>query len=548
MPWGEGAGASGSRGGGQCGLAALLVLDRCLDEGVEERMAVPRGGLELGVELHADEPRMHLARQLDDLGELFALRERGDDEARAAELVEVVHVRLVAVAVALGDNVAVDLVRQRARGDVGALRAQAHGAAQVGGLAARLDGAVGILPLGDQRDHGVRRGGVELSAVGVLEARHMACVLDGGHLHAQADAQVGYLLLAGVARRADLAFHAARAEAAGHEDGVVPGQLLGRVGRADGLGIDVLDLHAHVVLHPRVAQRLVHRLVAVGQVDVLAHHGDGDLALRMFGFVHELVPALEAGGRRVQAQLVADQAVQALLVQHAGHLVDGVHVPHADHAPFGHVGEQGDLAALLVGDAAVGPAEQGVGLDADLAQLLHRVLGGLGLEFARRRDVGQVGEVDEGGIVRPHAQAHLAHGFEEGQGFDVAHRAADLDDGHVHRVLGADARAALDVFLDLVGDVRDHLHRLAQVVAAALLLQHGLVDAARGEVVGLLHARFDETLIVAEVEVGFGAVVGDEHFAVLERGHGARIHVDVRVELDEGDFEAARFEDRSKGG
>jgi hypothetical protein len=32
-----------------------------------------------------------------------------------------------------------------------------------------------------------------------------------------------------------------------------------------------------------------------------------------------------------------------------------------------------------------------------------------------------------------------------------------------------------------------------------------------------LHARFDETLVVAQVEVGLGAVVGHEHFAVLER-------------------------------
>jgi hypothetical protein len=36
----------------------------------------------------------------------------------------------------------------------------------------------------------------------------------------------------------------------------------------------------------------------------------------------------------------------------------------------------------------------------------------------------------------------------------------------------ADAGAALDEFLDFVGDVRDDLHGLAQVVAAALLLEH----------------------------------------------------------------------------
>ncbi|MND01068.1 hypothetical protein D3C83_199040 [compost metagenome] len=47
-----------------------------------------------------------------------------------------------------------------------------------------------------------------------------------------------------------------------------------------------------------------------------------------------------------------------------------------------------------------------------------------------------------------------------------------------------------------------------------------------------------------QVQVGFGAVLGDEHLAVLERRHGARIHVDVGIQLDVGDPDAARFEDR----
>ena len=58
-----------------------VVRQRGLDEAGEQRMAVPRRRLELGVELHAHEPRMHVLRQLDDLGELLALRQRGDDQA-----------------------------------------------------------------------------------------------------------------------------------------------------------------------------------------------------------------------------------------------------------------------------------------------------------------------------------------------------------------------------------------------------------------------------------------------------------------------------------
>ena len=50
--------------------------------------------------------------------------------------------------------------------------------------------------------------------------------------------------------------------------------------------------------------------------------------------------------------------------------------------------------------------------------------------------------------------------------------------------------------------------------------------------------------ITDEVKVGLGAVLGDEYLAVLERRHGSRIHVDVGIQLDVGDPDAARFEDR----
>ena len=49
------------------------------------------------------------------------------------------------------------------------------------------------------------------------------------------------------------------------------------------------------------------------------------------------------------------------------------------------------------------------------------------------------------------------------------------------------------------------------------------------------------------LSVGFSAVVGHEHFTVLKGRHGAGIDVEVRIQLDEGDFEAPRFEQCSQG-
>ena len=44
---------------------------------------------------------------------------------------------------------------------------------------------------------------------------------------------------------------------------------------------------------------------------------------------------------------------------------------------------------------------------------------------------------------------------------------------------------------------------------------------------------------MADVEIGLRAVLGDEHLTVLERVHGAGIHVQVRVQLLHGDAQAA---------
>src|SRR3546814_7892048 len=56
---------------------------------------------------------------------------------------------------------------------------------------------------------------------------------------------------------------------------------------------------------------------------------------------------------------------------------------------------------------------------------------------------------------------------------------------------------------------------------------HVAVDLTGG------HARIarglatQEAFVVTEIEVGFGAILGDEHFAMLERAHRACIDVDV---------------------
>ena len=95
-------------------LLIFLFSQSRADKGIEQRVAVPWRGFELGVKLHANEPGVDAGGQFDNLGQLLALRQRRDHQPGLAQAIKVLHIGLVAVAVALGDHVAINAVRQRA--------------------------------------------------------------------------------------------------------------------------------------------------------------------------------------------------------------------------------------------------------------------------------------------------------------------------------------------------------------------------------------------------------------------------------------------------
>ena len=53
---------------------------------------------------------------------------------------------------------------------------------------------------------------------------------------------------------------------------------------------------------------------------------------------------------------------------------------------------------------------------------------------------------------------------------------------------------------------------------------------------------------MAEIQIGLGAVIGDIDLAMLERRHGAGIHIEVGVELAQTNLVAACLQQRAKGG
>ena len=94
--------------------------------------------------------------------------------------------------------------------------------------------------------------------------------------------------------------------------------------------------------------------------------------------------------------------------------------------------------------------------------------------------------------------------------------------------------------------MRNDLNGGAEIVAAPLLGENVLIDAPGGYVVRARRRPSGEALVVAEIEIGLGAVVGDEDFAVLVGRHRARIDVEIGVELAQPDLVAARLQKGAK--
>ncbi len=129
---------------------------------------------------------------------------------------------------------------------------------------------------------------------------------------------------------------------------------------------------------------------------------------------------------------------------------------------------------------------------------------------------------------RPTSVLNCLNASKNGSDFDIAHRPADFDQDDIrfHGFLNQE-----DTAFDLIGDVRNDLDSSPEIISAAFLLNYFRVNLTGGEIADFSQADIDETLIVAEVEVGLSAIVQHEYFSMLVGGHGAGIDVDVRIKF-----------------
>ena len=79
--------------------------------------------------------------------------------------------------------------------------------------------------------------------------------------------------------------------------------------------------------------------------------------------------------------------------------------------------------------------------------------------------------------------------------------------------------------------MRDDLHRAAEIAPLPLPVQHRPKDLAGGNAGIAVQGFIHKPLIVAQIQVGFGAILGHKDLTVLKGAHGAGINIEIRVEL-----------------
>jgi len=86
----------------------------------------------------------------------------------------------------------------------------------------------------------------------------------------------------------------------------------------------------------------------------------------------------------------------------------------------------------------------------------------------------------------------------------------------------------------------DHLDGVTEVLAAALFGDYRRIHLSGRDIRRAGQVAVQEALVVTDIEVGLGAVLGNEDLAVLKRVHGAGVDVEVGVEFLHRHLQPAR--------
>ena len=130
----------------------------------------------------------------------------------------------------------------------------------------------------------------------------------------------------------------------------------------------------------------------------------------------------------------------------------------------------------------------------------------------------------------------LAHAFDKRKRFDITDRTSDFSD---HEIKFVFISQQFHIALDLVRDMRHHLHSLSQVIPFTFFVNNALIDAPCCDVICAGCLNIQETFVMSEVQIRFMSVYGNIAFPMLVRVQRSRIDINIGVKFLNGNLVAS---------
>ena len=194
------------------------------------------------------------------------------------------------------------------------------------------------------------------------------------------------------------------------------------------------------------------------------------------------------------------------------HGINAVDILCFNNRAFTHITKQADFALLTFRYGAVAAAQENIRLNTDGAQLFHRVLSRLGFHLARSRNVGQQRQMHKNRLETRQVIAQLANGLEKRQGLNITNRTANLAQHEIDII-----NITLHEVFNRIRDMRNNLHRAAEIIAAPFFGYDISVNLTGGDIVAARGRHAGKAFIVTEIEIGLRPVIRHVNLAMLIR-------------------------------
>ena len=106
---------------------------------------------------------------------------------------------------------------------------------------------------------------------------------------------------------------------------------------------------------------------------------------------------------------------------------------------------------------------------------------------------------------------------------------------------------AVDEFLDLICDMRDHLNGGTEILTAAFLIQYIPIYLTGGQVGEPVQILVDEALVMPQIQVRLRSVLRHKNLPVLIGAHGSGVYIDVGIQLLCSHLQPSRLQQTSEG-